>query len=422
MPVSTKELKINQEFKNLIPPLTKEEYKGLEKSLLEEGCRDALVTWNGTIVDGHNRYELCQKHGIDFDVIEKEFENEEEAKVWIIDNQNARRNLTDGWKFELKQTRKKILSEKGKENQGIRTDLLSKTDKKLNINKVRNHNTQKEIAKELGWSTGKVAQADVVWKKGPEEIKEKVKAGDMSINEAYRKVRIMNKKEKNIEDEQKSVQSNKPEIYEESYKRFLKRFEEKNVDLIITDPPFMTDVDNIYNFVNQWLPKALKKLKDSGKAYIFTGAYPEELHAYLGVLLNQKRFVISNVLVWTYKNLIGTQTKKSYRTNWQAIFYLYGKSADDLHTNSMLEKFAVKEINAPDGRQGNRYFKWQKPNELAAQLIKHSTKESQLVIDPFAGSGTFLIEAAKLGRVAKGSEINKEVIDIAVQRGCEKCF
>jgi DNA modification methylase len=128
------------------------------------------------------------------------------------------------------------------------------------------------------------------------------------------------------------------------------------------------------------------------------------------------------VLVWTYKNVIGTQTKKSYRTNWQAIFYLYGKSADDLHTNSMLEKFAVKEINAPDGRQGNRYFKWQKPNELAAQLIKHSTKESQLVIDPFAGSGTFLIEAAKLGRVAKGSEINKEVIDIAVQRGCEKCF
>jgi hypothetical protein len=49
------------------------------------------------------------------------------------------------------------LKEKGKEKQDTRTDLLSNNDKRLDNNK---HNTQKEIAKSLGWSTGKTAESD----------------------------------------------------------------------------------------------------------------------------------------------------------------------------------------------------------------------------------------------------------------------
>ena len=54
-------MKINEEFKNVMPPLTEEEYRGLEKSLLEEGCRDPLVVWGDILIDGHNRYEICLK-------------------------------------------------------------------------------------------------------------------------------------------------------------------------------------------------------------------------------------------------------------------------------------------------------------------------------------------------------------------------
>lgn len=103
----------------------------------------------------------------------------EAAKVWIIDNQKGRRNLTDGWKWELAQTRKAILAEKGKENKLGRGKVLSNIDKT---------NTQKEIADELGWSTGKVAMADKVWKEAEPEIKEQIKVGDVSINEAYQNV------------------------------------------------------------------------------------------------------------------------------------------------------------------------------------------------------------------------------------------
>ena len=56
-------LKVNKKFKALLPPLMPGEKAGLEESLLAEGCRDPFVTWRGTIVDGHNRYEICTRHG-----------------------------------------------------------------------------------------------------------------------------------------------------------------------------------------------------------------------------------------------------------------------------------------------------------------------------------------------------------------------
>ena len=68
-------LKINPEFKDLIRPLRKKELLQLEENLLADGCREPIITWNGFIVDGHNRYELCSKHNIPFKVIEKEFDS-----------------------------------------------------------------------------------------------------------------------------------------------------------------------------------------------------------------------------------------------------------------------------------------------------------------------------------------------------------
>jgi len=87
------ELTINPIFHSLIPPISKEEYGLLEQSILHEGCRDAIVAWNDCILDGHNRYEICQKHNIGFKTLEKEFDNENEVKFWIINNQLGRRNL-----------------------------------------------------------------------------------------------------------------------------------------------------------------------------------------------------------------------------------------------------------------------------------------------------------------------------------------
>lgn len=89
-------LNINPIFRDLVPALTADERTRLEESIINEGCRDPIVIWTGTgcIIDGHNRYDICRRHAIDYPVIGKEFADEEEAKGWIIKNQLARRNLS----------------------------------------------------------------------------------------------------------------------------------------------------------------------------------------------------------------------------------------------------------------------------------------------------------------------------------------
>ncbi len=85
---------VDEEFRDLLPPLTDEVYQELEKSLLSEGCRDDIVLWNDVIVDGHNRYEICQRHGLPFETTSKDFASRDTAKIWIISTQFARRQLT----------------------------------------------------------------------------------------------------------------------------------------------------------------------------------------------------------------------------------------------------------------------------------------------------------------------------------------
>lgn len=88
-------LRIDKEFQELIRPLYKNEYLQLEENLLQDGCRDPISVWNGTIVDGHNRYRICTKHQIPFAIEELHFNSREEAIVWICTNQLGRRNLTE---------------------------------------------------------------------------------------------------------------------------------------------------------------------------------------------------------------------------------------------------------------------------------------------------------------------------------------
>ena len=90
---------------------------------------------------------------------------EDDVYLWMIDNQNGRRNLTDGWKYKLQQRKKEILLNKGKEEKskagGDKKSGLQISAKPI-INKV---DTRKELSKTLNWSTGKVAMADIVFKK-----------------------------------------------------------------------------------------------------------------------------------------------------------------------------------------------------------------------------------------------------------------
>ena len=89
-------LKIDPEFQSQIPPLTDDEFKQLEENILKEGkLLSPLIVWNNTLVDGHSRYAILQKHPeIYFSTMPLRFENREKAIAWICRNQLGRRNLS----------------------------------------------------------------------------------------------------------------------------------------------------------------------------------------------------------------------------------------------------------------------------------------------------------------------------------------
>ena len=83
------------EFERFVPPMTSKERELLEESILQEGCRDAIVVWDSIILDGYNRYDICIKHGLPFQIKHMNFDSRDEAISWICINQMARRNITE---------------------------------------------------------------------------------------------------------------------------------------------------------------------------------------------------------------------------------------------------------------------------------------------------------------------------------------
>ena len=283
--------------------------------------------------------------------------------------------------------------------------------------------TKTEAVKELGFSKDQVsrfqqmAEHEDIVKEALAEAKEK---NDIASQSA-----IMNKIKK--EKKKVEVEQAKQKIADEYKKDEMKAVihvgdcfsytPKEKYKLLLTDPPYSTDVANIDGFAESWLPKALDNVRDDGFAYVFIGAYPNELKAYLNID-PPSHMELVQVLIWSYKNTLGNNPKDRYKQNYQACLFYRGKNAPALDCPMTNEQWAVQEINAPDGRQGDRFHAWQKPMEIAERFIRHSTKAGDMVFDPFACTGTFLLAAAKLGRKSFGIEINPENAEIAIKRGC----
>ena len=175
-------LKIDTEFQNLIPPLSDEEFRQLEENIKAEGCRDSLVTWNGTIVDGHNRYKICQENSIPFKEEEKEFSDREEVIEWILKNQLGRRNLNDMQRTKIALRYKEVIAEKMKGKMSVRgkqqAELLNKGKGGSYDQPLEKTTQRKEIAKIAGVSEGNVYRAKTILEKGtPEQVARAEKGG-----------------------------------------------------------------------------------------------------------------------------------------------------------------------------------------------------------------------------------------------------
>ena len=151
------ELKIDNEFRDLIPPLTDEEYSSLESAIVENGFNPAypIIIWKGQdiIVDGHNRYSVCSKHNIEFEIIEQEFASRYEVCAWMVENQLKRRNVNSLTKTYL--VGRRYLLEKG--NVGVYDHSKEKSGQNDHSSKTCN-----KIAEQLSLGEKTVRRASVI--------------------------------------------------------------------------------------------------------------------------------------------------------------------------------------------------------------------------------------------------------------------
>lgn len=222
------EIRIDEEFKKLIPPLSPEEFQQLEENCLAEGIRDPLVIWmtpsgNRILVDGHNRYRIAQKHGLKFSEINKTFAGREEAKTWILRNQIGRRNLLPYVKAQLALQLKPIIQAEAKKNQGKRNDLCQNSDKSVD--------TKKELANIAGVSHDTIHKVETIEKSGNDFIKEQARKGELSVNAAY--TMVTNKPPKQSQKE-----------FVESVKKRHEGFKEQQADGVVSIEDIKKDKDD----------------------------------------------------------------------------------------------------------------------------------------------------------------------------------
>lgn len=189
--LNMEDLVIDKEFEELLPVLTMEESERLEQGILQNGLLDSIKVWEEPetgryiIIDGHNRYRILTKNGMTLNswnykiIYASELKNREEVKRWMLEQQLGRRNLSETEKYEIVQKFKSVFEKRAKQNQSLGGKGLT------NLTKV---DTRKEMAKATGVSVGTYRTIDAVMKSGNEDLKQRLRKKQVSVDAAHKEL------------------------------------------------------------------------------------------------------------------------------------------------------------------------------------------------------------------------------------------
>jgi DNA-binding transcriptional regulator YhcF (GntR family) len=380
---------INPEFHNLLAPLTSVELLHLRNSIIAEGCRDPLTVWQDIIIDGHNRYAICQELNIPFQVREVEFADNEAAMDWIDQNQLARRNLTpDAFKLALGRRYNRTKKTHG----GDRKSSPQNEDLKTATKLAAEHGVSKSTVERAGKFAEEVEENPVFSKAIQEGV---------PVAKAKKDLKKKQNTEARVE-AQKTITTEARKSLESVCDLRVCTCAELLIsgikpDAVITDPPYpkeflplFTQLAESCKFANVPLVAVM-----SGQSYL-----PEVL----------QRLCEHLPYRWTLAYLTpGGQAvqlwKAEVNTFWKPIL-LFGDSMD------WLGDVVTSKVNDND----KRFHEWGQSESGMADLVERLTKPGQLVCDPFVGGGATAIAALALGRRFVGCDISADCIETTRQR------
>jgi DNA modification methylase len=418
-------IKIKEEFKSLIPPLTMEEFKQLEDNCLAEGIREKILTWNGFIIDGHNRFEISERWDLDFETESKHFENEEAVKEWMILNQFGRRNLSKYQRSVLALELEDVFKAKAKENLKVYSGNQYTSGGLPTLAKVQKVDARKELSKIADVGHGTLDKVKKIQAKATEEVKAKLSTGEVSIDAAYKEIK---KEEKKAEYKEKVLEARVQTDISDNIKKgdsleILKSLKDGCIDVVLTDPPYGINYVSNRSMYDNAITK--RGLLNDGKdeafdlldktCNILQSKTADNAHLYFFCSWNvfsdfekiiSKYFTIKTPIVWDKGNKGSGDLDNDWGNQTEIIIYcVKGKKLVNTRRGNVL--------NVSRLHTSKMVHPTQKPTELLKEILKVSVSDGDFIVDPFMGSGSTIKAANELNYKSLGIELDDEMFYIA---------
>jgi ParB-like chromosome segregation protein Spo0J len=408
---------IDETIRRVLMPLREDELQLLEQSVLAEGIRDPLVIWRRgdelILLDGHHRYQLAQKHGLDFSVVEMEFDNKTDAVQWVLRNQLARRNLTDeqrtivigGYYNMLKRAPHRPadkgdnlspLAESGKTAEQVATvfgvdprTVYRAAEFAAAFEQLES--VSPEAARRV--ESGEVKDAKTMLPKVEPDllpkVAERIARGETRVQDAVERIR---------REERQTTRPVLQGVYEGldirrgDFREVLTDLPDRSVDIILTDPPYTQEYLPLWDDLGAF---AARVLKPTGVLLAYSG----QLH------LPQVIAMLTQHLRWWWMCAIRHAGASGYIVaggrriinDWKPLLILTPRDAPSLNAqfNDLIEG---------GGRQ-KELHNWEQSTDEAVRILQTFGNPGALVVDPFAGSGSFGRAAVQAGMRFVGAEI-----------------
>ena len=237
-------------------------------------------------------------------------------------------------------------------------------------------------------------------------------------------------------------------IYNKDCFETLKEIDDKSIDLVVTDPPYKINYDvwdkgEFPEFTNRWLSECFRVLKDNGSMWSFMGY--QQIFDFVPLTNKYGINHLENWVIWARQK--GRGSSRHLKSQREDIFHITKTDTFIWNNIKILREVATgfMKDGKPRGwfiNENGQRVRWtglgniwvytapfwnskedikinhsaQKPVVLLERLIRLSSNEGDIILDPFIGSGTTAIACINTNRHYIGSEINRNYYDIAIKR------
>jgi len=430
------QLMIDETIRRTLIPLRDDELQLLEQSVLAEGIRDPLVAWNRNgeyvLLDGHHRYELAQKHGLTFSTIGMQFDSYEDAIQWVLQNQLARRNLTDEQRalvlgryynmLKLAPNRPpsekegKLPSFSGHNATSRQLGEIFGVDEKT-VRRAAKFakavDAIAEIAPEAANTIllGKLPDAKTALPKVEPEllpkVAERIARGEAkSVKEAVRATKQEKAKQWIEKTNSQNGLPSTIQLYTGDFREVLATLPPESIDAIITDPPYLAEFIPLFEPLAE---HAARLLKPHGVLVVMVAHLhlPEYIHA-----LNQHlkyRWICAYIMDGPKASVAASR----FAAAWKPLLVY---TRHDAHNLRFIPSDVFYGANKTEDGLEKMYHHWQQSLQGFTDIVQRFTEPDDTVLDPFLGSGTTGVACLHLNRRFIGCDNDPSAIAITTQR------